>query len=187
MLYSQLGNTGTFVSRICFGTMTFGGAGTIFAAIGALQQAEADTLIGQTLDAGVNFFDTANVYAAGESETMLGKALGAKRQDVVVASKVYGRAGAGPNDVGLSRIHIMRAIEDSLKRLGTDYIDLHQIHGFDPLTPMEETLSALTDLVRQGKVRYIGCSNLAAWHIVKALGISAAKHLEKFVTVQAYY
>jgi aryl-alcohol dehydrogenase-like predicted oxidoreductase len=187
MLYSQLGNTGTFVSRICFGTMTFGGAGTIFAAIGALQQADADTLIGQTLDAGVNFFDTANVYAVGESETMLGKALGAKRQDVVIASKVFGRMGSGANAVGLSRVHIMRAVEDSLKRMGTDYIDLYQVHGFDPLTPMEETLSALTDLVRHGKVRYIGCSNLAAWQIVKALGISAREHLEKFVTLQAYY
>src|SRR5271156_4077022 len=140
MLYSQLGNTGTFVSRICFGTMTFGGAGTFFAAIGALPQADADTLVGQTLDAGVNFFDTANVYAAGESETMLGQALGPKRQDVVIASKVFGRMGSGANAVGLSRVHIMRAVEDSLKRMRTDYIDLYQIHGFDPLTPMEETL-----------------------------------------------
>jgi aryl-alcohol dehydrogenase-like predicted oxidoreductase len=123
----------------------------------------------------------------GESETMLGKALGAKRRDVVVATKVFGRMAPGANDVGLSRVHILRSIEDSLKRLGTDYIDLYQVHGFDALTPLEETLSALTDLVRQGKVRYIGCSNLAAWHIVKALGISAREHLEKFVTLQAYY
>jgi aryl-alcohol dehydrogenase-like predicted oxidoreductase len=187
MLYTQLGNTGTFVSRICFGTMTFGGAGTIYQAIGGLTQENADALIGQTLDGGVNFFDTANVYAIGESETMLGKALGEKRKDVVVATKVFGRMAPGANDVGLSRVHILRAVEDSLKRLGTDYIDLHQIHGFDPLTPMEETLSALTDLVRQGKIRYIGCSNLAAWQIVKALGISARDHLEKFVTLQAYY
>jgi len=187
MLYSQLGNTGTFVSRICFGTMTFGGAGTIYSAIGGLLQPDADALIGQTLDAGVNFFDTANVYAAGESETMLGKALGDKRKDVIVASKVFGRMDPGANNVGLSRVHIMRAVEDSLTRMGTDYIDLYQIHGFDPLTPMEETLGALTDLVRHGKVRYIGCSNLAAWHIVKALGISAREHLEKFVTLQAYY
>ncbi len=167
--------------------MTFGGAGTIYEAIGGLTQENADALVAQSLDAGVNFFDTANVYSGGESETMLGKALGAKRKDVVVASKTFGRMGSGANDVGLSRLHIMRAIEDSLKRLGTDYIDLHQIHGFDPLTPMEETLSVLTDLVRQGKVRYIGCSNLAAWHIVKALGISAREHFEKFVTLQAYY
>jgi aryl-alcohol dehydrogenase-like predicted oxidoreductase len=187
MLYSQLGNTGTFVSRICFGTMTFGGAGTIYQAIGGLTQENADALVSQSLDAGVNFFDTANVYAAGESELMLGKALGTKRKDVVVASKTYGRTGTGVNDVGLSRLQIMRSTEDSLKRLGTDYIDLHQIHGFDPLTPMEETLSALTDLVRHGKVRYIGCSNLAAWQIVKARGISAREHLEKFITLQAYY
>lgn len=187
MLYSQLGNTGVFVSRICFGTMTFGGTGTIYAAMGALDQPAADRMVSQSLDAGVNFFDTANVYAAGESETMLGKALGAKRKDVIVASKTFGRTGAGANDVGLSRVQIMRSTEESLKRLGTDYIDLHQVHGFDPLTPMEETLSALTDLVRQGKVRYIGCSNWAAWHIMKALGISAKEHLEKFVTLQAYY
>jgi aryl-alcohol dehydrogenase-like predicted oxidoreductase len=187
MLYTQLGNTGTFVSRICFGSMTFGGSGTIFQAIGGLVQEDADALIGQTLDAGVNFFDTANVYSQGQSETMLGKALGAKRKDVVIASKVYGRMGPGANDVGLSRLHILRSVEDSLRRLGTDYIDLHQIHGFDPLTPMEETLSALTDVVRQGKVRYIGCSNLAAWQIMKALGISAQERLEKFVTLQAYY
>ncbi|MGA3202081.1 MAG: aldo/keto reductase [Bryobacteraceae bacterium] len=187
MLYTQLGNTGTFVSRLCFGTMTFGGAGTIFQAIGGVTQEGADALVGQTLDAGVNFFDTANVYALGQSETMLGKALGAKRKDVVVASKAFGRMGAGANEVGLSRLHILRAAEESLTRMGTDYIDLYQIHAFDPLTPMEETLGALTDLVRQGKVRYIGCSNLAAWQIVKALGISAREHLEKFVTLQAYY
>jgi aryl-alcohol dehydrogenase-like predicted oxidoreductase len=187
MLYSQLGNTGTFVSRLCLGTVTFGGSGTLYQAIGGLAQEDAGALVAQSLDAGVNFFDTANVYAAGESELMLGKALGAKRKDVIVASKVFGRTGPDANEVGLSRIHILRAVEDSLKRLGTDYIDLHQIHGFDPLTPLEETLSALTDLVRQGKVRYIGCSNLAAWQIVKALGISAKEHLEKFVTLQAYY
>ncbi len=187
MQYTQLGNTGTFVSRICFGTMTFGGSGTIFAAMGARDQTAANELTAQCLDAGVNFFDTANVYAAGESETMLGKALGVLRRDVVIATKVFGRMGKGANDVGLSRIHIMRAVEDSLTRLGTDYIDLYQIHGLDAVTPMEETLSALTDLVRQGKVRYIGCSNLAAWQIMKALGISERERLEKFVTLQAYY
>ena len=178
MDYRQLGNTGTFVSRLCFGTMTFGGTGTIYEAIGGLTQESADALVSQSLDAGVNFFDTANVYALGQSETMLGKALGTKRKDVVIASKAFGRMGSGANDVGLSRLHIMRAVEDSLERLRTDFIDLHQIHAFDPLTPLEETLSALTDLVRQGKVRYIGCSNLAAWQIVKALGISARDHLE---------
>jgi aryl-alcohol dehydrogenase-like predicted oxidoreductase len=167
--------------------MTFGGSGTLYAAMGALDQAASDALIGQCLDAGVNFFDTADVYAAGESETILGKALGAKRKDVIIATKVFGRMGAGANDVGLSRIHILSAIDQSLRRLGSDYVDLYQIHAFDPLTPLEEILSALTQAVRQGKVRYIGCSNLAAWNIMKALGISERAGLEKFVTLQAYY
>jgi aryl-alcohol dehydrogenase-like predicted oxidoreductase len=185
--YQQLGNTGVFVSRICLGAMTFGGAGSIFSVIGGLAQPEVDKLVGDSMEAGVNFFDTANVYSTGESETMLAKALGARRKDVVIASKVFGRMGKGPNEVGLSRLHIMQQAEESLKRMNTDYIDLYQIHGYDPLTPLEETLSALTDLVRHGKVRYIGCSNLAAWHIMKALGISAREHFEKFVTLQAYY
>src|SRR5258708_11888587 len=187
MQYQHLGNTGVFVSRRCLGAMTFGGTGTNFQAIGGLPQHDADTLVDNALDAGVNFFDTANVYSGGESETMLGKALGSHRKDVVIASKVFGRMGKGANDVGLSRLHIMHEAEASLQRLNTDYIDLYQIHGFDPLTPFEETLSALTDLVRHGKVRYIGCSNLAAWQIMKALGISTVEHFEKFVTLQAYY
>ncbi len=187
MQYQQLGNTGIFVSKLCMGAMTFGGAEGIFKVIGGLPQHDVNTLVDNSLDAGINFFDTADVYSGGESETMLGKALGSRRKDVVVASKVYGRMGQAANDVGLSRLHILHAAEASLQRMKTDYIDLYQIHGFDSLTPLEETLSALTDLVRHGKVRYIGCSNLAAWQIMKALGISAAKHLEKFVTVQAYY
>ena len=169
------------------GAMTFGGSESIFRVIGGLPQPEVDTLVNASLDSGVNFFDTANVYSAGESETMLAKALGSRRKDVVIASKVFGRMGKGANEVGLSRLHIMNEAEASLKRLNTDYIDLYQIHGFDPLTPFEETLGALTDLVRHGKVRYIGCSNLAAWQIMKSLGISALEHLEKFVTLQAYY
>jgi aryl-alcohol dehydrogenase-like predicted oxidoreductase len=167
--------------------MTFGGANTMFAAIGALPQSAADRLVNESIEAGINFFDTANVYAAGESETMLGKALGSKRQDVVIASKVFGRTGKGPNEVGLSRLHVLQAAEASLKRMNTDYIDLYQIHGFDRLTPLEETLAALDQLVHDGKVRYIGCSNLAAWQIMKSLGISEARRLEKFVTLQAYY
>ena len=167
--------------------MTFGGVGTVFETIGGLAQHDVNTLVDNSIDAGVNFIDTANVYAGGESETLLGKALGVKRKDVVVASKVFGRMGPGANQVGLSRLHIMREAEASLQRLNTDYIDLYQIHGFDSLTPLEETLGALTDLVRQGKVRYIGCSNLAAWQIMKSFGISAHNHLEKFVTLQAYY
>lgn len=187
MQYQQLGNTGVFVSRLCLGAMTFGGSGTIFQVIGGLQQHDAQTLVDNSIDAGVNFFDTANVYSGGESETLLGKALGSRRKEVVIASKVFGRMGKGANQVGLSRLHIMQEAEASLLRLDTDYIDLYQIHGFDPLTPFEETLSALTDLVRHGKVRYIGCSNLAAWQIMKALGISAVEHFEKFVSLQAYY
>jgi aryl-alcohol dehydrogenase-like predicted oxidoreductase len=187
MEYRQLGNTGVFVSRICLGAMTFGGAGTIFEAIGGLTQHDVNMLVDNSIDAGVNFIDTANVYAGGESETLLGKALGVKRKDVVVATKVFGRMGPGANQVGLSRLHIMREAEASLERLGTDYIDLYQIHGFDSLTPLEETLGAMTDLVRQGKVRYIGCSNLAAWQIMKSFGISTLNHLEKFITLQAYY
>jgi len=187
MLYQQLGNTGIFVSRLCLGAMTFGGSGSIFQFIGGLPQHDVDTLVDNSLDAGINFFDTANVYSGGESETMLGKALGPRRRDVVIASKVFGRMGKGANQVGLSRLHIMQEIEASLLRLHTDYIDLYQIHGFDPLTPFEETLGALTDLVRHGKVRYIGCSNLAAWQIMKCLGISAVEHLDKFVSLQAYY
>ncbi len=167
--------------------MTFGGKGGLFEVIGGLPQQDVDALVGNSLDAGVNFIDTANIYSYGESETMVGKALGSKRKDVVVATKVFGRMGQGANQVGLSRLHIMQSVEASLSRLNTDYIDLYQIHGFDPISPLEETLSALSDLVRQGKVRYIGCSNLAAWQIMKAQGISALKHLENFITLQAYY
>jgi aryl-alcohol dehydrogenase-like predicted oxidoreductase len=188
MQYQQLGNTGVFVSRLCMGAMTFGGAGSaLFEVIGGLGQAETDALVAQCIDAGINFFDTANVYSRGESETLLGKALGNKRRDIVIASKVYGRMGSGANEVGLSRLHIMQSIDASLARLGTDYIDLYQVHGFDAVTPLEETLRALDDLVRVGKVRYIGCSNFTAWQTMKALGISAQQHLERFITIQAYY
>jgi aryl-alcohol dehydrogenase-like predicted oxidoreductase len=177
--YKQLGNTGVFVSRICLGTMTFSGVGTFFQTIGGLAQHDVNTLVENSLDAGVNFIDTANAYAAGESETMLGTALGQRRKDVVLASKVLGRMGPGPNQVGLFRLHIMQEIEASLLRLKTDYIDLYQIHSFDPVTPLEETLGALTDLVRQGKVRYIGCSNMLAWQVMKSLGISTPQPSRK--------
>ena len=186
MNYRPLGRTGLRVSELCFGTMTFGGEG-MFKAIGSTEQAEADRLVGVCIDAGINFFDTANVYSAGRSEQILGKALGARRKDVVVATKVRGRVGSGSNAVGLSRGHIMDAIDASLQRLGTDYIDLYQIHGYDAFTPLEETLRALDDLVRAGKVRYIGASNLAAWHLMKALGISERVGLARFETLQAYY
>ena len=152
MKYRRLANTGIYVSELCLGAMTFGGYGP-FQAIGALGQAEADTLVHRALDAGVNFFDTANVYSAGQSEEMLGAALGPRRRDVIVATKVRGRMGDGPNEIGLSRVHVMQQCEASLRRLGTDYIDLYQIHGPDPQTDIRETLEALTDLVRAGKVR----------------------------------
>ncbi|WNG40107.1 aldo/keto reductase [Archangium violaceum] len=186
MNYRQLGRTGLFVSELCFGAMTFGGEG-YWKAIGAQGQAEADKLVGRSLDAGINFFDTANVYSHGVSEQMLGKALGAKRSSVVLATKVRGRMGPGVNELGLSRGHIMDSVHASLKRLGTDYIDLYQIHGYDAVTPLDETLRALDDLVRQGKVRYLGASNLAAWQLMKALGISEHKGLARFESLQAYY
>lgn len=189
MKYRALGRTGLFVSEICLGTMTFGGRG-FWRAIGQLEQEAATALVRGALEGGVNFFDTADVYSEGESERLLGRALkdaGARRDDIVIATKVRGRTGPGPNAVGLSRGHIMSAVKDSLKRLDTDYIDLYQIHGFDNATPIDETLRALDDLVRAGFVRYIGCSNLMAWQIMKALGLSAARDWARFETVQAYY
>jgi aryl-alcohol dehydrogenase-like predicted oxidoreductase len=187
MKYRLLGDTGVFVSELCLGAMTFGGKHQIWEVIGGLDQGAVDELIGRALDAGVNFVDTANVYSAGESEEMVGKALRGRRHEVVLATKVRGRMGKGPNDVGLSRLHISQAVEASLRRLDTDYIDLYQIHRFDPLTSMEDTLRALDDLVRAGKVRYIGCSNLAAWQLMKALGISRELGLERFKCTQSYY
>jgi len=189
MKYKLLGNTGLKVSELCLGTMTFGGRG-MWTAIGTLPQHQVNALMKQSVEAGINFIDTANVYSEGLSEQMTGRAireLGLKRDDLVIATKVRGVMGKGPNDSGLSRKHILQQADASLKRLNIDYIDLYQIHGFDPQTPLEETLDALDTLVKSGKVRYIGCSNLAAWQIMKALGISAQNHLSKFVSLQAYY
>jgi len=189
MKYNLLGNTGLKVSELCLGTMTFGGQG-MWTAIGALPQNEANELVKQSVDAGINFIDTANVYSEGLSEMMTGQAirdLGLKRDDLVIATKVRGTMGTGINNSGLTRKHILQQANESLIRLNMDYIDLYQIHGFDPLTPIEETLEALDSLVKSGKVRYIGCSNLAAWQIMKALGVSAQQHLSKFVSLQAYY
>ena len=186
MKYKQLGRTGLLVSELCFGTMTFGGKG-FWKAIGQLPQDAADDLVARVLDAGINFIDTANVYSEGESEKILGKAMGKRRKDVVLATKVLGPMGPGPNDTGLSRRHILQSVEKSLTRLETDYIDLYQIHGFDPLTPIEETLRTLDDLVRSGKVRYVGCSNLAAWQIMKSLWTSDKYNLHRFESLQAYY
>jgi aryl-alcohol dehydrogenase-like predicted oxidoreductase len=187
MKYRALADTGVFVSELCLGAMTFGGKGQIWETIGGMSQKEVDAMVGRSLDAGINFVDTANVYAAGESETMTGKALKGRRHEVVLATKVRGRMGMGANDVGLSRLHIMQSVEASLKRLDTDYIDLYQIHRTDPATNIEDTLRALDDLVRQGKVRYIGCSNLWAWQVMQALGISDAQGLERFKCTQSYY
>ena len=186
MHYRPLGRTGLFVSELCFGAMTFGGEG-YWKNIGQQGQSEADALVGRCLDAGINFFDTANVYSYGQSEELLGKALSAKRSQVVLATKVRGRMGPGQNETGLSRYHIFDSVHASLKRLGTDHIDLLQIHGYDVATPLEETLRALDDLVRQGKVRYLGASNLAAWQLMKALGISDHRGLSRFESLQAYY
>jgi aryl-alcohol dehydrogenase-like predicted oxidoreductase len=186
MDYSPLGRTGLLVSSLCFGTQTFGGTG-FWATFGTQGQAEAGNLVARALDAGVNFFDTAEVYSDGESEKLLGKALGARRKDVVLATKVSGRFGPGLNEIGLSRKHILDAVDGSLSRLGTDYIDLYQVHSSDPLAPLEETLRSLDDLVRAGKVRYLGCSNLYAWQVMKALGISESQGWARFDSLQAYY
>jgi aryl-alcohol dehydrogenase-like predicted oxidoreductase len=187
MKYRQLADTGVFVSELCLGTMTFGGVGQIWEVMGALDQTAADAIVHRALDAGINFIDTADVYASGESEKLVGQAIAGRRHEIVLATKVRGRMGPGPNQVGLSRLHIVDSVEASLKRLNTDYIDLYQIHRSDPVTNIEDTLRALDDLVRAGKIRYIGCSNLPAWQLMKALGISREQHLERFRCTQSYY
>jgi aryl-alcohol dehydrogenase-like predicted oxidoreductase len=181
-----LGKTGIQVSELCFGTMTFGG-GPGFKSVGEVDQKEAEAMVNMALEAGVNFFDTADVYSRGLSEEILGKALGSRRESVILATKVRNPVGPGPNDVGLSRHHIIEACNASLRRLGTDHIDLYQAHVFDFNTPLVETLRAFDDLVRQGKVRYIGCSNFAAWQLMKALAISDKHGWERFCTLQAFY
>lgn len=190
MRYRRLGHSGLFVSELCLGTMTFGGSDGMWGQIGQLQQEEADGLVRTALDAGINFIDTANVYANGRSEAILGQSLrnlGVAREDVVIATKVMGPMGEGPNARGASRGHIMDQAKASLTRLQLDHIDLYQIHGFDPATPMIETLEALDTLVRQGLVRYVGLSNWAAWQIVKAVGIAEARRLMPIVSLQAHY
>jgi aryl-alcohol dehydrogenase-like predicted oxidoreductase len=188
--YATLGNTGLLVSRLCFGTMTFGDGRGLIKGIGAVGQAGADELVKTSIDGGINFFDTADIYTEGESEKILGqslKNLNIARKDVVIATKVYGRVGPGRNDIGASRGHIMDGVEASLRRLQTDHIDLYQIHGNDSVTPVDETIRALDTLVQQGKVRYVGCSNWQAWKIAKALGICEFRNLARFDTLQAYY
>lgn len=191
MRYQKLGNTGLFVSELCLGTMTFGGEGGMWGKIGQLDQEQADKLVGSALDAGINFIDTANVYSEGRSEQITGQALKnlkVPRENVVVATKVFGETGtAGVNSRGSSRYHIIGSVKESLKRMQLDHIDLYQLHGFDPATPIEEMLYALDNLVQHGHVRYIGVSNWAAWQIAKALGISERLGLARFASLQAYY
>lgn len=178
MEYRRMGQSGLKVSEICLGTMTFG-HGT--------DEAEAKRMVDMAFDAGVNFFDTANSYSAGESEILLGKALKGRRRDAVVATKFFNPMGSGPNDSGMSRLHIMQAIEDSLRRLQMDYIDIYYIHHVDRQTPLEEMLRALDDLVHQGKVRYIACSNYEAWRLMEAVWISDSKGLARFIAYQPQY
>lgn len=194
MKYQLLGNSGLKVSELCLGTMTFGSS---FFNIAKVDQAEANRMVARSWEAGINFFDTADVYSYGESEEILGRAIrdsGIKREAAIVATKVRSQMTQEPtggpgdvNDSGLSRHHIMAACDASLRRLGTDYIDLYQVHGWDILTPIEETMRALDDLVRGGKVRYIGCSNWSARKLTKSLGIAEMRGWERFISLQAYY
>jgi aryl-alcohol dehydrogenase-like predicted oxidoreductase len=178
MRYRRLGKAGVKVSEFCLGCLTFGEQA---------DEAEATRIVHLALDAGVNFFDTSNSYAGGKSEEILGRILKGKRDSLVIATKVCSRVGNGPNDAGLSRKHIMNSVEQSLRRLQTDYIDLYQAHNFDPETSQEETLIAFDDLVRQGKVRYIGCSNFAAWQLCRALWVSDRHNVTSYISVQPRY
>jgi aryl-alcohol dehydrogenase-like predicted oxidoreductase len=188
MEYRYLGRTGLLVSAVGFGTMTFGGARSdFFRPVGTTELDDARRQVAMCLDAGLNLFDTADAYSNGASEEMLGAALGARRLEAVLATKLHARTGPGPNDVGQSRAHILAAVDASLRRLGTDWIDLLQVHGFDGRTDLEESLRALDDVVRAGKVRYIGCSNHAAWHLMKALAVSERLSLERYCCLQAHY
>jgi len=189
MRYRLLGHTGLYVSELCLGTMTFGAQG-FWQVMGGLQQIDVNTLVKESFNAGINFYDTANVYSLGQSEQLLGEAIrqvGLPRDEIIVATKSTGIVDESPNGRGQSRFHIFNAVDASLKRLQLDHIDLYQIHGFDPLTPFEESLSALNDLVRAGKIRTLGLCNLAAWQIMKALSISRHNHWAEFASVQAYY
>ncbi|MEA3109508.1 MAG: hypothetical protein QOI88_4113 [Gammaproteobacteria bacterium] len=191
MRYRLLGQTGLYVSELCLGTMTYGGGSTgIWASIGKLQQDAVDEQVKTAMDAGINFIDTANVYSLGQSETLLGqslKSLALPRDRLIIATKATGSMDDTPNGRGQSRHHLFNEVDASLKRLQLDYIDLYQLHGFDPLTPFEESLSALNDLVRSGRVRYIGLCNMAAWQVMKSLAVSDQHGWARFSSVQAYY
>jgi aryl-alcohol dehydrogenase-like predicted oxidoreductase len=186
MDYRQLGHSGLRVSTLTLGTMTFGGRDK-FANVGTTDVEGATRQIDMCLDAGINLIDTADVYSGGLSEEIVGRALRGRRDRVLLATKARMPMGEGPNDAGLSRHHLIRSCEASLRRMGTDYIDLYQVHEWDGATPLEETLGALDHLVSSGKVRYIGCSNYAGWHLMKALGISERRNLQRFVSQQIYY
>jgi aryl-alcohol dehydrogenase-like predicted oxidoreductase len=190
MRYNQFGHTGLIVSELCLGAMTFGTNPGRFGAVHGLDQDASTALVRQALDAGINFIDTANVYTTGQSEEFVGgalKALGVRRSEVVIATKAMGAMGEGKNDSGIGRKHLLDQIDASLARLGLDHVDLYQIHGWDPVTPMEEALEALNDIVRSGRARYVGVSNWAAWQIVKALWLSERHGFARFASLQAYY
>ena len=187
MEFRVLGRSGFRVPVLSLGTGTFGGRGELFGAWGSSDVAEATRLVDVCLDAGLNMFDSADVYSAGAAEEILGRAIKGRRDGAIVSTKATFRAGAGPNDVGSSRHHLTRSVEASLRRLGTDYIDLFQLHGFDAVTPVEEVLGTLDDLVRAGKVRYVGCSNFSGWHLMKSLAVSERYGLARYVAHQAYY
>ncbi len=186
MEYRQLGGSGLRVSALALGTMTFGGRGQ-FAAVGDVEVDEARRIVDRAIEAGINLIDTADVYSEGRSEEIVGEVLKGRRDEVVLATKARFPVGSGPNDAGLSRGHLMRACEASLRRLRTDYLDLYQVHERDGVTPTEETLEALDALVAQGKVRYVGCSNFSAWHVMKSLGVSERRGLQRYVSQQIYY
>jgi aryl-alcohol dehydrogenase-like predicted oxidoreductase len=187
MEYRLLGRSGLKVPALSFGTGTFGGGGDFFKAWGSTDVAGATRIVDVCLDAGLTMFDSADVYSGGASEEILGEAIKGRRDQVLISTKGTFRAGSGPNDVGSSRFHLIRAVEGSLRRLQTDHIDLYQLHGFDARTPVEETLSALDDLVRAGKIRYIGCSNFSGWHLMKSLAVSDRYGWSRYVAHQAYY
>ncbi|MBV9659018.1 MAG: aldo/keto reductase [Verrucomicrobia bacterium] len=187
MEFRQLGGAGFKVPVLSLGTGTFGGSNEFFKAWGESGVAEATRLVDICLEAGLNMFDSADIYSDGLAEEILGKAVKGRREQVIISTKATFRIGPGDNDLGSSRHHLIRSCEASLRRLGTDYIDLYQMHGFDALTPPEETLNTLADLVRAGKVRYVGCSNYSGWHLMKSLAVAEKYNLPRMVAHQAYY
>lgn len=187
MEYRKLGHSGLKVPVLSFGTGTFGGKGEFFNAWGSSDVAEATRLVDICLDAGVNLFDTADVYSKGVSEEILGKAIKGRREKVLISTKTTFRMGDGPNDLGSSRLHILQACEDSLRRLGTDYIDIYHMHGFDAQTPIEETVKTLDHLVQSGKVRYLACSNFSGWHLMKSISVAERYGWERYAAHQVYY